>query len=184
MRGAMPYLDRQAARPERAREGRSRGDDRTRRRASRPLGRGPHGVGERPPDLALRPGGPAGAVRQGGEAAHHEVGRRRRQLHLARPDGLGHQQGDRGLHRRRPPLDRRPVPPKEDRERASRRHHRRRGAFPARAHQTPPPRLRRTGGRRRVNATGDISLPNDSVSWRGPLVRPVSRCRRARGPKP
>ena len=64
--GAVPDLHRRAARSERSGEGRGGRDDRPRRRASGPLGRGPRGLGERLPDLAIRSRGPAGAVHRRG----------------------------------------------------------------------------------------------------------------------
>ena len=124
LRRALPDRRRRAAGRGRPGEGGGGGADRPHRRAAGPLGPVAGSLAQRFHDVAVRRRRLAGALRRGREVAHHEAGRRRRALHLARPHGVGGQQGDRRLHRLRPALHRRPVPAEEDRGGAPRRHSR------------------------------------------------------------
>ena len=109
--------------------------DRTPRRASRPVGPGAGRLGERFRHLALRARGRARALHRGREEADHEAGGRGRAVHLSRPDGFGGPKGPGRSHRQRAPVDRRPVPPEEDRGGASGGH--------SRVHRLQHLRLRR-----------------------------------------
>ena len=123
---------------------RDRGGPRARRRAARPLGLRRRRVGERLGHLPVRRGGRAGDVRARPQAADDEAGRRRRPLHLARPDGADGARGRARPRRRRAPVDRGSVPAGEDRGGPLRRH--------PRVHRLQHLRLRRRHDRRRSAA--------------------------------
>ena len=89
---------------------------------ARPLGSGPWHLGGLLGDLAVRRRGRA----RGSGARHPRAdpapGGRRRPLHQCRCDGAPGPRRHPRLHRRRPTLDRRPVPAEEDRRGSLRRH--------------------------------------------------------------
>ena len=140
--GRLPDHGRRAGRRRRDRPARHRGRARPRRRAARRVGLRRRRVGERLVDVAVRAGGVARAVRPRPEGAHLQARRRRRPVHVARHDGADGARRRARHDRRRPAVDRRPVPAEEDRGGPARGHpgvHRLQHLRLGRRHDQPDP---------------------------------------------